>query len=190
MKNFAKLQKTDGNNTHFVKESLFFLLNHHYCLATSFIFFYFAINSEENGTPLPYYIIGQTKMTAKHKRMILISLAGILVLIPAGLVSRHISSIPEETGDAIWAMMVFCLWRIIFVKKDLRLIAIVSLAHSFLVEFSQLIRWPWLVSFRSTFWGHMMLGQGFLWTDLLAYLIGIAVIYSVYNWAERRCCMS
>ncbi len=107
------------------------------------------------------------------QRKILVSLIGIIVLIPLGLYSRHLKWIPEETGDALWAMMVFCLWRIILVKQSLRLVAIISLTHSFLVEFSQILRWSWLVSFRSTFIGHMMLGQGFLWTDLLAYLIGI-----------------
>jgi hypothetical protein len=118
-------------------------------------------------------------------RKVLFSLIGIIVLIPIGLCSRQISWIPEETGDALWAMMVFCIWRIILVKQELRLIAIVSLTHSFLVEFSQLIRWPWLVSFRNTFIGHMMLGQGFLWTDLLAYAIGIAILYWVFKGLKR-----
>ena len=119
------------------------------------------------------------------QRKILISLIGSILLIPIGLSSRHISWIPEATGDALWAMLVFCLWRIILVKKSLRLVAFISLTHAFLVEFSQLIRWSWLVSFRSTFIGHMMLGQGFLWTDLLAYLIGILLIYWVFRIIER-----
>ncbi|MBR1520058.1 MAG: DUF2809 domain-containing protein [Bacteroidaceae bacterium] len=120
------------------------------------------------------------------KKKILISLIGIVVLIPTGLCSRHINWIPEETGDALWAMMMFCLWRIVLVKKGLKLVALVSLTHSFLVEFSQMIRWPWLVSFRSTFLGHMMLGQGFLWTDLLAYLLGILLVYGVFRGVEKR----
>lgn len=120
------------------------------------------------------------------KRKILISLIGIIVLIPIGLYSRRLSWIPDETGDALWAMMVFCLWRIILARKGLKLIAIISLAHSFLVEFSQMIRWHWLVSFRNTFIGHMMLGQGFLWIDLLAYLIGIVIIYWVFRGIEQR----
>ncbi len=115
------------------------------------------------------------------KRKIIISLIGIVVLIPLGLYSRRISWLPEETGDALWAMMVFCFWRIILVKSKLRTVAIVSLAHSFIVEFSQLLRWQWLVSFRNTFVGHMMLGQGFLWTDLVAYVIGITIIYWVFK---------
>ena len=119
------------------------------------------------------------------QKKILISLMGCILLIPIGLYSRHISWIPEETGDALWAILVFCLWRIILIKKSLRLVAFISLTHSFLVEFSQLIRWSWLVSFRSTFIGHMMLGQGFLWTDLLAYLIGILLIYWVFRIVEQ-----
>ena len=115
------------------------------------------------------------------KRKILISLIGIVVLIPLGLYSRHITWLPKETGDALWAMMVFCFWRIILVKSKLRIVAIVSLAHSFIVEFSQLLRWQWLVSFRNTFVGHMMLGQGFLWTDLVAYMIGITFIYWLFK---------
>lgn len=119
------------------------------------------------------------------QKKILISLIVSILLIPIGLYSRHISWIPEATGDALWAMLVFCLWRIILVKKSLWLVAFISLTHSFLVEFSQLIRWSWLVSFRNTFIGHMMLGQGFLWTDLLAYLIGILLIYWVFRIVER-----
>ena len=120
------------------------------------------------------------------QRKILVSLIGIIVLIPLGLYSRHLKWIHEETGDALWAMMVFCLWRIILVKQSLRLVAIISLTHSFLVEFSQILRWSWLVSFRSTFIGHMMLGQGFLWTDLLAYLIGILLIFCLFRGMERN----
>jgi hypothetical protein len=113
-------------------------------------------------------------------------LVGIIVLIPIGLYSRHISWLPDEVGDALWAMMVFCFWRIILVRKGLPLVALISLVHSYLVEFSQLICWPWLVSFRSTFIGHMMLGQGFLWIDLLAFLIGISLIYWVFYAIEKR----
>ena len=119
------------------------------------------------------------------KIRLLISLLGIVVLIPLGLCSRQISWLPKETGDALWAMMVFCFWRIILVKSKLRTVAIVSLAHSFIVEFSQLLRWQWLVSFRNTFVGHMMLGQGFLWTDLVAYVLGITIIYWVFKGLER-----
>ncbi|MBP5219777.1 MAG: DUF2809 domain-containing protein [Bacteroidaceae bacterium] len=120
------------------------------------------------------------------KRKLLIPIIGIILLIPIGLISRRIGWIPTETGDALWAMMVFCLWRIVLHNKKLPTVAIVSLAHCYLVEFSQMITWRWLVSFRQTFIGHMMLGQGFLWIDLLAYSIGIIVIYMIFSKIEEQ----
>ena len=120
------------------------------------------------------------------KRNIIISLIGIAVLIPLGLFSRQLNSIPNETGDALWAMMVFCIWRIILHNKKLTTIAIVSLISSYLVEFSQLITWPFLVGFRKTFIGHMMLGQGFLWIDLLAYTIGIICVFGIFKIFEKN----
>lgn len=120
------------------------------------------------------------------KRKLLIPIIGIILLIPIGLISRRIDWIPTETGDALWAMMVFCLWRIVLHNKKLPTVAIVSLAHCYLVEFSQMITWRWLVSFRQTFIGHMMLGQGFLWIDLLAYSIGIIVIYMIFSKIEEQ----
>lgn len=122
----------------------------------------------------------------KMKRKIIISLITIIILIPVGLYSREITWIPKETGDALWAMMIFCIWRIIFIKKELHLIAFISIIHSSLVEFSQLINWPWLVAIRSTFIGHMALGQGFLWIDLLAYYIGICIIYFMFKAIEHN----
>ena len=123
------------------------------------------------------------------KRKIIASIIGIAILIPLGLISRRIAWIPAETGDALWAMMVFCFWRIILCRKTLRLVAIVSLATAYLVEFSQLITWPWLVSLRGTTLGHLVLGQGFLWVDLLAYTIGVGCIYWVFSRMrhERMC---
>ena len=120
------------------------------------------------------------------KRNIIISLIGIVVLIPLGLCSRQFNSIPNETGDALWAMMVFCIWRIILHKKTLTTIVIISLISSYLVEFSQLITWKFLVEFRKTFIGHMMLGQGFLWIDLLAYTIGIICIFGIFKFFEKK----
>ena len=57
--------------------------------------------------------------------------------------------------------------------------AMAALITSFAIEFSQILTPDWLVKIRSTFLGHMLLGQGFLWSDLLAYTIGIAVVYGI-----------
>lgn len=100
-----------------------------------------------------------------------------VAIVSLGLASRRVAWLPSGCGDALWAMMMYCLWRIVFVRRTLRWIALCSLSTCYAVELSQLIRWPWLVSFRSTTVGHLLLGQGFLWTDLVAYTAGILIIY-------------
>lgn len=101
------------------------------------------------------------------------------VLIVVGLVSRRIAFLPPETGDALWAMTLFCVWRVLLPCKPVSTIAVITLVTAYLVEFSQLISVQWLVDFRSTLIGHLLLGQGFQWADLLAYTIGVVVMWLV-----------
>jgi hypothetical protein len=49
----------------------------------------------------------------------------------------------------------------------------ISLALAFLVEVSQLYHAPWIDGIRNTTLGGLVLGFGFLWSDLVCYLIGI-----------------
>ena len=112
--------------------------------------------------------------------------SAVIALIALGLLSRRINGIPDACGDALWAMMVFCCWRIMLVRRPLKTVALVALITSFLVEFSQILSFDLLVRLRSTFLGHMLLGQGFLWIDLLAYTIGIIVIYIITVFIEKK----
>ena len=106
-------------------------------------------------------------------------LSGIAVLIALGLLSRRVKFVPAACGDALWAMMVYCCFRIVLIRKPMIISAVAALITSFAIEFSQMLTPDWLVKIRSTFLGHMLLGQGFLWSDLLAYTIGIAVVYGI-----------
>ena len=106
-------------------------------------------------------------------------LSGIAVLIALGLLSRRVKFVPASCGDALWAMMVYCCFRIILIRKPMVISAAAALITSFVIEFSQMLTPDWLVKIRSTFLGHMLLGQGLLWSDLLAYTIGIAVVYGL-----------
>ena len=115
----------------------------------------------------------------KARKLRICYLAGIAVLIALGLLSRRVKFVPAACGDALWAMMVYCCFRIVLIRKPLVISAAAALIASFAVEFSQMLKPDWLVKIRSTFLGHMLLGQGFLWSDLLAYTIGIAVIYGL-----------
>ena len=115
----------------------------------------------------------------KERKLRICYLAGIAVLIALGLLSRRVRFVPAACGDALWAMMVYCCFRIVLIRKPMVISAAAALIASFAAEFSQMLKPDWLVKIRSTFLGHMLLGQGFLWSDLLAYTIGIAVVYGI-----------
>ena len=115
----------------------------------------------------------------KARKLRICYLSGTVVLIALGLLSRRVKFVPAACGDALWAMMVYCCFRIVLIRKPMVISAAAALIASFAVEFSQMLKPDWLVKIRSTFLGHMLLGQGFLWSDLLAYTIGIAVVYGI-----------
>ena len=115
----------------------------------------------------------------KARKLRICYLSGTVVLIALGLLSRRVKFVPAACGDALWAMMVYCCFRIVLIRKPMIISAMAALITSFAIEFSQMLTPDWLVKIRSTFLGHMLLGQGFLWSDLLAYTIGISVIYGL-----------
>lgn len=110
----------------------------------------------------------------------------LVAIIALGLLSRRMAWLPNSVGDMCWAMMVFCLVRLLFVRWRTLLVVATALGISFAVEFSQLIRWSWLCRFRSTFVGHMLLGQGFMWQDLVAYALGVGLICLPEIWLAKH----
>ncbi len=105
-----------------------------------------------------------------------INLSIILVLIIiSGLFVRKISFIPLFVGDMLWAMMVFVLLRLVFIHKKPLSIAILTLTFSFLIEISQLYHAEWIDQIRATTFGALVLGHGFLWSDIIAYTAGIGI---------------
>lgn len=70
-------------------------------------------------------------------------------------------------------------------KPD-HLVALLSLAVCYLVEFSQLYQAPWIITIRRTLPGRLVLGHGFLWSDLLAYTAGIAAVWGIITILTRK----
>jgi hypothetical protein len=58
-------------------------------------------------------------------------------------------------------------------------LALLAWSCSALVEFAQLLQWSWLVALRHTRVGALLLGQGFVWADLLAYALGATLAWAV-----------
>ncbi|TDQ11667.1 ribosomal maturation YjgA family protein [Pedobacter metabolipauper] len=107
------------------------------------------------------------------KRTRILYAAMVILIVFLGLLSRKISGIPLATGDALWALMIFFIVRFLLINSSIRLIALISLSICYLVETSQLYQAEWINNMRQTIPGRLILGQGFLWSDFLAYTIGV-----------------
>ena len=92
---------------------------------------------------------------------------------------RYAPQLPEWVGlylgDLLWALMVFLLLGTVFRTQSTTKLALVALGFSCLIEVSQLYHAPWIDAIRSTRLGGLVLGFGFLWSDLLSYSAGIAI---------------
>ena len=99
----------------------------------------------------------------------------IIIVIVAGLLSRKILWVPQWIGDLLWALMVYVMVRVLLINASIKQVAIISLAFCFVIEFSQLYQADWINHIRQTLPGRLILGQGFLWSDLLAYTGGVMV---------------
>jgi hypothetical protein len=118
----------------------------------------------------------------KRRRFYFCSTAFIIIL---GIFSRKIDGIPPFIGDLLYAMMIYSALRMIFLKP-LRCTALTALMICFAIEFSQLIRSGWIIEIRKTLFGRYVLGQGFLWGDLLAYSLGVAIALIVDNYWTKK----
>lgn len=104
----------------------------------------------------------------------------VIIVIVLGLGSRHYSNIMpmwivNYAGDVLWALMVFLGVGFLFTTWTTLKVGTVAIAFSFAIEVSQLYHSPWIDSVRRTPLGALVLGFGFLWSDLLCYFIGVAI---------------
>jgi len=99
----------------------------------------------------------------------------VILTIIIGLLSRHYSFIPLFIGDVLWALMVYFITRFLFVKASINMAVIYSLLFCYTIEFSQLYKAPWMDNIRHTLFGRLVLGETFLWGDLLSYTVGIVI---------------
>ncbi|MEF9967528.1 MAG: DUF2809 domain-containing protein [Longicatena sp.] len=110
----------------------------------------------------------------KRKRIYYILL--LMFVIFLGLYSR--TSYPQPFifhkygGDVLYAMMVYIGIAICFPSWNIKKIGFFSIIFCFLIEGSQCLNLNWLVYARTT-WLRYLIGQGFIWSDLLCYCVGV-----------------
>ncbi|MDQ3393767.1 MAG: DUF2809 domain-containing protein [Bacteroidota bacterium] len=106
----------------------------------------------------------------------------IIITISFGMASRkygmHLPEIVAVfTGDILWAVMIYFIIGFIFRIMHPFKVAIFALLFCFLIELSQLYQASWIINIRKTTIGALLLGQGFLWSDLICYSLGIMLGY-------------
>ncbi|OHX67930.1 ribosomal maturation YjgA family protein [Flammeovirga pacifica] len=99
----------------------------------------------------------------------------ILCVIGLGLLSRT-CYIPEliypYLGDFLYAVMFYCIVAFLFKNKSSKYIFLISVSICYLIECQQLLSFDWLIAFRNTTVGSLILGHGFLWSDIVSYTLG------------------
>ena len=95
-----------------------------------------------------------------------------------GIGSRRFAhALPEliaaYAGDTLWALAAFLGIGLVLPQASTRTIACLAMAFSVAIEISQLYHAPWIDSIRQTILGGLILGFGFLWSDLVCYVAGV-----------------
>lgn len=75
--------------------------------------------------------------------------------------------------------MIYFLMRIFFPFQKPNIILLISLITCYCIEFLQLYQGEWVAELRKTLFGRYVLGQGFLWSDIVAYTFGILTAFIV-----------
>lgn len=114
-----------------------------------------------------------------------------LLIIPIGLATRKMPHlfhpfIAAYGGDTLWAAMFVFLFRAIWPTTILWKVVLYSYLLTVAIEVSELYHAPWLDRIRSTFLGKMLLGWGFLWSDLVCYLIGIIFAWLIATLVDKQ----
>jgi len=114
----------------------------------------------------------------------------LVLVIAAGLGSRMFgNSLPAlvatYAGDTLYATMVFVGLAIVAPRWSTARLAVTALACSCAIEVSQLYHAPWIDVIRNTLPGALVLGYGFLWSDLACYAAGVALAAGVETAARR-----
>jgi uncharacterized membrane protein len=119
-------------------------------------------------------------MLAQYNRNRLLYAVLVVIVMILGLLSRKCGNVLPDfidtyLGDALWALMIYLGVAFIFKKKKIKIVAALGLSFCYLIEISQLYHATWIDNIRRTTLGGLILGYGFLWSDLVAYSMGIVV---------------
>ena len=100
-----------------------------------------------------------------------------IVVIFLGIMSRKTNFVPLYFGDFLYAIMIYLLIRILLIKNKSIQVAVFSSLLCYSIETFQLYHADWIIPIRKTLFGRYVLGQDFLWSDILAYTFGVTIAF-------------
>ncbi len=114
------------------------------------------------------------------RRSPLVQIILIALACDLGIGSRRYSRalptfIAAYAGDTLWALAAFLGIGLILPRALTWTVACLAMAFSVAIETSQLYHAPWIDSIRQTTLGGLILGFGFLWSDLACYAVGVGL---------------
>jgi hypothetical protein len=136
-------------------------------------------------------------MTKLRRRDPLVQIILIALTCLLGIGSRRSTHrlpwfIAAYAGDTLWALAAFLGIGLVLPRESTRTIASLAMAFSVAVEISQLYHAPWLDSIRQSTLGGLILGFGFLWSDLACYAVGVGagvaieIVGGIIRGGDRR----
>jgi hypothetical protein len=99
----------------------------------------------------------------------------IIATIGLGLLSRTAvvpAIVYPYLGDVFYAVMIYFGFGFLFAKASSKTILFLAVGFCVGIEITQLYQADWLIALRGYKLGGLILGYGFLWSDLIAYTIG------------------
>jgi ABC-type Mn2+/Zn2+ transport system permease subunit len=122
-------------------------------------------------------------MTKPNRFTYFILIISVIIL---GILSRKTNGIPPFFGDILYAVMIYFGMRFLFINQSLRKSIVFALIFCFSIELLQLYRAEWILAIRRSTLGHYVLGEGFLWSDLVCYTIGVIIAFLIdWNWNKK-----
>ncbi len=111
----------------------------------------------------------------RNKKIRYLYLAIITIIV--GLASRKLTFIPAVTGDILYAVMVYWLSRFLFYDRSNLFSFTTAVVFCFFIECLQLLQHPFLIYIRNNPILRLVFGQGFLWSDLIGYIVGVTLAF-------------
>lgn len=117
-------------------------------------------------------------LSRRRSRPLYLLLVALTVVV--GLATRRFGDalpgfVAKYAGDVLWAAMVYLLIAAMWNRASVARVTLAAGAFSLAIEISQLYHAPWIDGIRHTRIGGLVLGFGFLWSDLACYVAGIAL---------------